>query len=98
MVSLFGDWFNDMAAVVFVFVLYLIYSIWLNKDRKRNEQALVVSAVVIFVIAIFPFFSKIFFYETNSISTEGGYISLAIGAISLLAIIFGLNRVYPRKE
>ena len=94
MVNLFGDWFGDLAATVFVFVIYCIYRVWLSKVEIERKWALVVSSAIIFVISIFPTFSRIFWYDTNLTSAEGEYILLAIGIIALLTVIFGLNRIY----
>jgi hypothetical protein len=94
MVNLFGDWFNDLAAIFFVFVIYVIYRIWLNKDKLHNEWALVYAALIIFVISVFPFFSNIFWYDSTFSSIEGEYWSFILGVISLIAIIFGLRRIY----
>ncbi len=97
MVNLFGDWFNDLAAIVFVFILYIVYRIWLSRVEIERKWALVISSAVIFIIAVFPMFSRIFWYDSNLTSIEGEYILVAIAVVALLTVIFGLRRIYPAK-
>jgi len=94
MVNLFGDWFNDLAAIVFVFILYTIYRIWLSRVEIERKWSLVISSAVIFIIAVFPMFSRIFWYDSNLTSIEGEYTLVAIAIVALITVIFGLKRIY----
>lgn len=98
MVNIFWDWTRDFVIILTIFIIFLVYYFFINRERKASYKFGFLASLLILLISGSQFLGVLVFDDNYLGPTEGLWITGIIFFISILTTIKSGFEFYLEHE